>query len=263
MATQQSLAKRGIRAGGNGECRGEGSCIAPPLLGPARSICETVGASSRATSLAAMGPERFAVSAVVLNIVESLGCGGFLIDRERQLLALNPTGVDCLAEGLTMRRNRVAATDRESDVRLQSLIGVTLNSTDSAYSSASMLVRRHARLPLAVHVVRLRDEARPALNGAGLLLVAFDPERCQPPPPDMLTEVFRLTPAEANVAIGIADGRHLAEIAADRGVKIGTVRAYSKTVFAKTGTRGQAELATLLTRLAYPTMAPEQNRDRT
>lgn len=88
--------------------------------------------------------------------------------------------------------------------------------------------------------------------------MAFDPERCKPPPPDMLTDVFGLTPAEASVAIGIVGGRHLAEIAADRGVKIGTVRAYSKTVFSKTGMRGQAELAGLLTRLAFLTKAPKQ-----
>ncbi len=40
-------------------------------------------------------------------------------------------------------------------------------------------------------------------------------------------------------------------IAADRGIKIGTVRAHTKTVFSKTQTRGQAELTGVLTRLAF------------
>ena len=188
----------------------------------------------------------------------SIGCGGFLLDGEQQFLFLNPTGVDCLGDGLMMRGKRVAATDRESDVRLQSLIGAALNSTDVTCGSTSVWVRRDSKLPLTVHIVRFGEEVRPALKGASLLLVAFDPERCKPPPPDMLTDVFGLTPAEANVAVGIVEGRHLADIAADRGVKTGTVRAYSKTAFAKTGTRGQAELAVLLTRLAYLTMAPKQ-----
>jgi DNA-binding CsgD family transcriptional regulator len=206
-----------------------------------------------------MRPEGFAVSACILQVVESLGCGGFLLDRERQVLSLSPTGVDCLAEGLAIKGKRVAAKDRDSDLRLQTLIGAALNSSDSAYGSASLMVRRHARLPLSVRIVRLEDQAQVALEGASLLLVAFDPERCQPPP-DMLIDVFGLTPAEASVAIGIAAGRQLAEIAADRGVKIGTVRAYSKIVFGKTGTRGQAELAALLTRMAF--LAPRR-RDRT
>jgi DNA-binding CsgD family transcriptional regulator len=66
----------------------------------------------------------------------------------------------------------------------------------------------------------------------------------------MLAEMFGLTPAEAGVAAGIAAGRQLAEIATDRGVGIETIRWYSKVVFGKTQTRGQAELAALLTRLA-------------
>jgi DNA-binding CsgD family transcriptional regulator len=209
-------------------------------------------------SLAPMRPEGFAVPACVLHVFESFGCGGFLLDCEQQLLFLNPTGVDCLGDGLMMRGKRVAATDPKSDVRLQSLIGAALNSTDGTCGSTSVCVRRDSKLPLTVHIVRFGEEVRPALKEASLLLVAFDPERCDPPPPDLLTDVFGLTPAEANVAIGIADGRHLAEIAAGRGVKIGTVRAYSKSVFAKTGTRGQAELATVLTRLASLTMAPNQ-----
>jgi len=262
MVTQQSsLVKKGLRAGGTGGNsgrRGEKSCVTPVRWRPPSQTCETMGASSRAMSLAPMRPEGLAVPACVLHVFESFGCGAFLLDCEQQLLFLNPTGVDCLGDGLMMRGKRVAATDRESDVRLQSLIGAALNSTDVTCGSTSVWVRRDSKLPLTVHIVRFGEEARPALKEASLLLVAFDPERCYPPPPDMLTDVFGLTPAEANVAVGIVEGRHLADIAADRGVKTGTVRAYSKTAFAKTGTRGQAELAVLLTRLAYLTMAPKQ-----
>lgn len=42
----------------------------------------------------------------------------------------------------------------------------------------------------------------------------------------------------------------MAEIAAGRDIKIGTVRAHLKAVFSKTGTRGQVELAALLARVA-------------
>src|SRR5215831_13324944 len=183
-----------------------------------------MGASSRAMSLSPMRPEGLAIPACLLHVFESFGCGVFLLDRERQLLFLNPTGVDCLGDGLTLRGKQVAAADRESDVRL----------------------------PLVVHVVRLEENVQPVLRGASVLLVVFDPECCQPPPPGMLIDLFGLTPAEASVAIGIVGGRHLTEIAVDRGVKVGTVRTYSKTVFAKTRTRSQAELAALLTRLAFP-----------
>jgi DNA-binding CsgD family transcriptional regulator len=114
-------------------------------------------------------------------------------------------------------------------------------------------LRRNLRLPLLVRVLRLGEGGHPALHSAGLLLVARDPELRQVPPVNMLSETFGLTDTEAGVALGIASGRQLAEIAADRGVKIETIRVHSKRVFGKTQTRGQAELAALLTRLAFLT----------
>jgi DNA-binding CsgD family transcriptional regulator len=56
---------------------------------------------------------------------------------------------------------------------------------------------------------------------------------------------------KAAVEIAVSAGRTLAQIAADRGIKIGTVRAHTKIVFSKTHTRGQAELTGVLTRLAF------------
>jgi hypothetical protein len=79
-----------------------------------------------------------------------------------------------------------------------------------------------------VHVLSLGEDTLPALNPARLLLAVCDPELSQVPRPNMLTDMFRLAPAEARVAIGIPAGRQLAEIAADRGVKIETVRAHSR-----------------------------------
>jgi DNA-binding CsgD family transcriptional regulator len=57
---------------------------------------------------------------------------------------------------------------------------------------------------------------------------------------------FCLTPAEAQIALGIADGETLAAIAESRGVSVSTARGQLKSVFAKTGTHRQAELIRLL-----------------
>ena len=57
---------------------------------------------------------------------------------------------------------------------------------------------------------------------------------------------FLLTRAEAQIALGIADGETLAAIAQSRSVSISTARGQLKSVFAKTGTHRQAELMALL-----------------
>ncbi len=58
-----------------------------------------------------------------------------------------------------------------------------------------------------------------------------------------------LTPAEAEVALGIGRGRSPDEIASDRGVSITTVRWTLRNVYARLGLSGQAQLAALINRL--------------
>ena len=121
-----------------------------------------------------------------------------------------------------------------------------------------------------IRTLRLHEQAGVAeqdpssLRSPGLLLLVLDPELWPEPRHEMLAQAFGSTPAEADVAIGIATGRTLAQIAVDRHVKIGTVRAHLKTVFSKTYTRGQADLTRILTRLAFlaPQAEPKAMRAR-
>jgi DNA-binding CsgD family transcriptional regulator len=187
----------------------------------------------------------------VLSVFDALGHGGFLLGHERQVMAHNNVARNVLGSGLTLQGKRLAATDRASDVRLQCVIESALTGSGREQVT-SVGVRRHSRLPLLILVLPLDDDALAAPNSARLLMVACDPERSAMPPQPMLAEMFGLTPAEAGVAVGIAAGRQLSEIATDRGIKIETVRWYSKIVFNKTHTRGKAELTALLTKLAVP-----------
>lgn len=66
----------------------------------------------------------------------------------------------------------------------------------------------------------------------------------------LLSRLFRLSPAEARVAAGIARGLGPPDIALRHGLSAHTVRGQLKQVFAKTGTRRQNELASVV--LASP-----------
>jgi DNA-binding CsgD family transcriptional regulator len=56
---------------------------------------------------------------------------------------------------------------------------------------------------------------------------------------------FRLTPAEARIALGIARGEPLSDIADLHGITVQTARTQLKSVFSKTRTNRQTELAVL------------------
>jgi len=94
----------------------------------------------------------------------------------------------------------------------------------------------------------LRGAGRDALGGAKALIIFRSVDSAVRIDPVLLMEMFGLTSSEAAVAIMIAQGKTVAEASVLRGVTTDTIRAMLKSAFHKTGTRGQAELVTLLLR---------------
>ncbi len=66
---------------------------------------------------------------------------------------------------------------------------------------------------------------------------------------DRVAQWFDLTPAEARLAVAIADGLSLVDYAAQRAVTVNATRFLLKGVFRKTGVTSQAQLAALVARL--------------
>jgi DNA-binding CsgD family transcriptional regulator len=182
-----------------------------------------------------------------------------LLDALGRVLSLNTVARCCLGHGLALNDERLSATDQATNHRLQDLIESAIAPIADPNLPISVAVRRRSRLPLVIRAIRPAERAGAMPGSANLLLLALDPELRREPPREILTQAFELTPAEADIAIGIASGKSLAEIATDRGVTIEAVRIHSKRVFSKTHTRGQPELAGLLTRLAF--VAPQAQRE--
>lgn len=63
---------------------------------------------------------------------------------------------------------------------------------------------------------------------------------------DLYSRAFRLTPAEARLAVHLASGASLIEAAEQFGVAHNTVRAQLRAIFDKTDTHRQADLVRLL-----------------
>ena len=61
-----------------------------------------------------------------------------------------------------------------------------------------------------------------------------------------LTSLFRLSPAQAQIALAVYSGKTPEEIALQRGIKISTLRTHLAEIFARTGAESQRELVRLL-----------------
>jgi DNA-binding CsgD family transcriptional regulator len=61
-----------------------------------------------------------------------------------------------------------------------------------------------------------------------------------------LSALFRLSPAQASIALALHRGQTPEEIAIERGVKISTLRSHLAEIFARTGAENQRDLIRLL-----------------
>ncbi|WP_176594304.1 helix-turn-helix transcriptional regulator [Sphingobium sp. EM0848] len=83
-------------------------------------------------------------------------------------------------------------------------------------------------------------------DGASLALFLADPARVEGPDPESLRDRFQLTPAEAGLAVQLAQGASLVDAARTLDIAHNTARAHLRAIFAKTGTHRQGQLVHLL-----------------
>lgn len=114
----------------------------------------------------------------------------------------------------------------------------------------SAISRGIDRRPLLLVAMPLRPDGSRDLSIRTMWGVVFiiDPDRTDSPTVDSLRRAFNLTYREAHVAIAVAQGNGLQAAADAVGVALTTARSQLQQVFAKTGTKQQAELAALVNR---------------
>jgi DNA-binding CsgD family transcriptional regulator len=110
-------------------------------------------------------------------------------------------------------------------------------------------IRREGKQPVVVRAVLIHGAGRGPFLGAGALLTLTPIGPREPAPPALLAQAFALTPAEARLAVIIAQGATPERAAGLLGISRQTARNQLKAVFAKTGTHRQSELVALLSRL--------------
>ncbi|RWE33467.1 MAG: hypothetical protein EOS77_12115 [Mesorhizobium sp.] len=149
------------------------------------------------------------------------------------------------ADGIRIEKSALRAT-RPADAQFQRLIATAAERLDAA-GGVMTLARPAPRRPLSVLVAPLKMElkwfvtARPAA-----VVFVSDPDSAPRTAQDQLRNLYRLTPAEAAVAIAIARGEGLQAVADELGISLTTARTHLQHVFEKTETRRQAELVRLI-----------------
>lgn len=180
---------------------------------------------------------------ITTNVLDRVGFGVAVVDAELRVSLVNRAAERLLGTALTIRGKRLVATAPADDATLRRLVADVVNGgTGGALQLAGDpgLLIRLSRLPPRL----MRGAART------YALIAFaDPKRSPGDDTAMLRALFGLSPAEADVAIGIVGGETLERLALRRGVRLSTVKTQLENIFAKTGTQSQRDLVRLIGRI--------------
>lgn len=194
-------------------------------------------------------------SQAVENILEQRPFGVIFLDEFRRPTYLNRRAETLirLNPQLDIRNGELTTNSRDSTTRLSTLIHDVIETALGNGLSAGGSVQlpatspEEAPLTLIVTPLRLRPQSF-GLSGprfAAALFLCIPDER-QEINQILLQDLYNLTPAEARLAVELANGYHLEAISERFGISKHTARAQLKAVFMKTETRRQAELVKLL-----------------
>jgi DNA-binding CsgD family transcriptional regulator len=95
-------------------------------------------------------------------------------------------------------------------------------------------------------VVRARDESLIDVMEPRIIAYVHGETTRHTDRGEQLSDLFGLAPREALLAVSLSRGRSIREAANDLGLTEHTAREYTKRIYAKTGTRGQADLVRLI-----------------
>lgn len=175
-----------------------------------------------------------------------------LLDAHRRVVFMNRSaeGLKADADGIRVSSNGIRLAVRQEDERLQTLVDRLIASRQSQRSLGEVMQasRPSGRHPYGIWLTAIAQSplALTAFRPAVCVLIS-DPERpIRAPPVPHVQALFRVTQAEARLAVRLAAGESLRAAADELGITYGTARSRLTQLFRKTGTQSQSQLIRLL-----------------
>jgi DNA-binding CsgD family transcriptional regulator len=170
------------------------------------------------------------------DVLDLLNVGLIIVSPDGHILSTNASAATRLAsiDGLTSEDGILVA---ESVAETEQLHRCIREAIDTGASGAMLIRRSRERRPHTL-IVRSMGSREPL---RALVAIRDSATRTQTFV-DRVRTLFRLAPAEADIAVQLAMGSDLQEIAQARGVSINTIRTQMASAMVKVGVRRQAEL---------------------
>jgi DNA-binding CsgD family transcriptional regulator len=175
-----------------------------------------------------------------------------LLGNDGRVLHINPSFENLTRNGITIENRRLASWHPDANRKMAAAVryAVTYDGNLRMPMAPVVLPRRNGLRPLIASIIPVVGAAHDVLHLVSAIVSLVD-LAMEPIGPSIqaMQEAFGLSLSEAKLAHDIAIGKTLPEIATVCGVSKETLRSRLKSVFDKTDTARQAELATLLAQL--------------
>ena len=202
--------------------------------------------------LALIGAEALGTS--VTDLLDTPRMGVIHLDRGGRIVEANDRARRMLrhGDGLADHRGELRVRVPADQAQFEQLLAGALPTSGAIAVSGSMTLRRAAGLPpFVVHVkpVGHPQSAFRAPHVAALVLIV-EPGRQQRLDPVLVAAALRLTPVESQVAVWLAEGKSVRDMAAATGHTPGAIYWHLQQIYHKHGLRRQADLVRLVLSLA-------------
>lgn len=188
------------------------------------------------------------------EVLNQIALGIMVIGADRKVVFVNQTGREIVkqADGLVISTDgslRGSTPQQTQAIRelVDRALGETRQTSDGrerAGEGALAVPRTSGRRSLALLITPLRSTVTGGDRAMACVFLS-DPERRPRLPADLVARLYDLTPAEARLALALAEGLRLDEIAAAFGITRNTVTYTLRNLFRKTQTDRQTDLISL------------------
>ena len=193
-------------------------------------------------------------SSTVTALLDNPRIGVLELDRRGRILEGNDRARSILrhGDGLLDRNGMLRARAPADQVRLERLVGVALPASGAVAVSGSMVLRRSSVVPPFVVHVKPVDGPQPdhgARHVAALVLIV-EPGRQHRIDPELVATTLELTPAETQVAVWLAEGNSVGDMAEATGHTKAAIYWHLQRIYQKHSLSRQADLVRLVLSLA-------------
>ncbi|MFO1036535.1 MAG: helix-turn-helix transcriptional regulator [Geminicoccaceae bacterium] len=188
-------------------------------------------------------------SAVQRDLLDRLPVGLVVLGAQGSVLETNRAGHDLLAkkDGLALQRHRLVCTDSAVAETLAAMVDAAARGRLDGVGGVLTIPRPSGKPDYLVSVARCEAGMHALLGArAAVVVTIVDPARPPGVSGETLRRLWNLTATEAQIALALAGGATLEEVAVRSGITRETARVHLKRVLAKTGTHRQSELVRLI-----------------